>query len=67
MELHNGVHWEEHLSFRDYLRSHPEAVNSYKQLKHMLASRYFDDLKSYTEGKRAFVDDILKKAKQADF
>jgi GrpB-like predicted nucleotidyltransferase (UPF0157 family) len=67
LELHKCVHWVEHIAFRDYLRSNPKAVDSYKQLKHSLALRYSDDVKSYTEGKKEFVDDILMKAKQAGY
>ncbi|XEC96715.1 GrpB family protein [Paenibacillus tarimensis] len=65
LELHNGTHWDEHISFRDYLRSHPEAVTSYKQLKRELALKHSDDVKSYTEGKRKFVDEILERAKRS--
>lgn len=65
VELHKGVHWVEHITFRDYLRSHPEAVTAYLELKRQLSSKYPDDVKSYTDGKRAFVDEILQKEKEA--
>ncbi|MEY8351319.1 GrpB family protein [Bacillus cereus] len=50
-----------HLAFRNYLRSHPEAVREYGQLKKKLAEIVKDRV-SYTEGKSDFVNKVLEKA-----
>src|SRR5262249_5441535 len=42
-----------HLSFRDYLRSHPEA-QQYARLKEELAGRFVDDIDGYSDGKTGF-------------
>lgn len=58
-----GGEWErEHLLFRDYLRTAPEARAAYARLKHELADRYRDDRLAYNEGKTGFVLDMLEEA-----
>lgn len=52
-----------HVLFRDYLRAHPEAVERYSALKRRLAARHRDDREAYTEGKTAFVEEILRRAR----
>jgi GrpB-like predicted nucleotidyltransferase (UPF0157 family) len=53
---------DRHLTFRDYLRSHPEAAYEYSQLKQQLAQKYPDDIQSYMDGKDGFIKEIDKKA-----
>jgi len=48
-----------HLGFRDYLRSHPEAAREYGALKASLARRFPDDIDRYIVGKTEFVLRIL--------
>lgn len=48
-----------HLGFRDYLRSHPEAAREYGELKASLARRFPADIDSYIVGKTDFVLRIL--------
>jgi len=50
-----------HLAFRDYLRSNPEEVSEYSELKRRLASEYPHDIDSYIEGKCDFIVGILAK------
>ena len=50
------------LRFRDYLRSHPESLKSYADLKSDLANKFVDDREAYTSGKTDFVNSILKLA-----
>lgn len=50
-----------HLGFRDYLRSNPEAARAYGELKAALARRYPADIDSYIVGKTDFVLRILGK------
>ncbi|MHB8928438.1 MAG: GrpB family protein [Bacillota bacterium] len=50
-----------HLSFRDYLRAHPDVTREYGELKRRLAERFRDDRAGYTEGKTEFVARVLAK------
>ena len=51
--------WRDHLTFRNYLRAHPDALAAYAELKEELAARYPRDREAYIEGKTAFVEGIL--------
>lgn len=50
------------LLFRDYLRSHPDAVTQYADLKYRLAVKYRNDREAYTDAKSGFIQDILQNA-----
>jgi GrpB-like predicted nucleotidyltransferase (UPF0157 family) len=54
--------WRDHLTFRDYLRAHPERSAAYGALKVALAERYPRDREAYIEGKTAFVVETLRLA-----
>ncbi len=60
--LQGSAELRRHILFRDYVRSHPEAARDYAALKRSLAERYRDDRLAYTEGKGAFVEEILRRA-----
>lgn len=47
--------------FRDWLRAHPEDTAAYEALKRRLAAKADGDFAFYTEGKSAFVAEILRK------
>ena len=49
-----------HLSFRDYLRSHPEAVREYSRVKEEGAHLYPEDIDKYIEHKSPFIEGIYK-------
>lgn len=55
-------HWREKMLFRDYLRTHPEAVREYEMLKTALAQQYTYDREQYTSAKTEFINKILIKA-----
>ena len=55
--------YTEKVLFRDYLGSHREAFDGYLELKQKLAQRYPTDRCSYTEGKRRFVERVIRLAK----
>ena len=59
----NSFEIDRHLDFRDWLRSHPEDLNAYKELKISLAKKYFDDINKYCIGKDEFIDLINNKIK----
>ena len=56
---------EDHLAFRDYLRSHPREAKAYADLKRALATKFRDDRSGYVSGKTAFVAEMLSRAKNA--
>ena len=47
-----------HLAFRDYLRSHPEAVRAYSRIKEEGAARWPDDREQYIRYKSPFIEKI---------
>ena len=49
-----------HMSFRDYLRTHPEAVEEYSRVKLEGAKLYPYDIDSYIEHKSPFIEKIYK-------
>lgn len=53
-----------HITFRDYLRDHPEAVIEYEQLKKDLAKNV-KDRTNYILGKTNFITKILEKAMES--
>jgi GrpB-like predicted nucleotidyltransferase (UPF0157 family) len=55
--------WNE-LIFRDYLESHPETANEYADLKTRLSGDYKNDREKYTVSKSAFIESIVKKARE---
>ena len=55
--LHN------HLIFRDYLRTHPDRIKAYSELKQRLAIQHYNNREMYTESKTKFINNILAKAR----
>jgi GrpB-like predicted nucleotidyltransferase (UPF0157 family) len=55
--------WDE-VYFRDYLRSHPEAVKEYSALKQKLKEKFEHDRDGYTEAKTDFIKRITKLARK---
>jgi GrpB-like predicted nucleotidyltransferase (UPF0157 family) len=56
--------WEEHLLFRDYLRTHPQAAEEYGKLKRGLADRFRFDRDAYRAGKLPFIDTVVDAARR---
>ena len=48
--------WRDMIAFRDYLISHPDAVEEYAFLKRRLASEFPGDREAYLDGKTSFVE-----------
>jgi GrpB-like predicted nucleotidyltransferase (UPF0157 family) len=55
-----GEVWRRHLAFRDHLRRNPRAAQRYAELKKDLAAKFKDDRAAYTDGKTAFIEEILR-------
>jgi GrpB-like predicted nucleotidyltransferase (UPF0157 family) len=51
-----------HLSFRDYLLTHPDDARDYGAIKKAAALRFADDRVAYTEAKTQFVEAVLRRA-----
>ena len=68
--VHTNIHsvttdsdwWERHLLFRDYLRTHPEAMHAYAALKLKLAEDEWQHTNDYADAKTEFIRSIEKKA-----
>jgi len=54
--------WQNHILFRDYLIRHPEIAKQYEQLKIELAEKYCTDREKYTDGKGAFIQNVVSLA-----
>jgi GrpB-like predicted nucleotidyltransferase (UPF0157 family) len=50
------------ITFRDYLRAHPDAAREYEALKRELAGRHAGDVEAYADAKSDFVQSILRSA-----
>jgi len=60
--MDNKIDIGRHLAVRDYLRSHPEAVKQYGDLKDTLAKQFPEDIGAYIDGKEEFVVNLEKTA-----
>jgi GrpB-like predicted nucleotidyltransferase (UPF0157 family) len=60
-----GEIWRRHILFRNYLRANREAARAYNELKKQLAIKFKDRREDYTNGKTAFVEEILRAARSA--
>ena len=49
-----------HVAFRDYLRSHPEAVREYSRIKEEGAALYPNDIEQYIQHKSPFIEKIYR-------
>jgi GrpB-like predicted nucleotidyltransferase (UPF0157 family) len=59
-----SAHHLKHIIFRNWLRSHPEDVEDYKELKLDLSGRFRNDRVNYTDSKSDFINAVVKKAKK---
>ena len=56
--------WKNYINMRDYLNAHEHKAKEYSELKEQLAKRYPEDRIAYTNGKGAFIEDILRCAEE---
>lgn len=57
-----GLALANHLALRDYLRTHPYAVQEYGDLKKALAQQFPRDIDAYIEGKTDFILNVLEQS-----
>lgn len=55
--------WKEAIAFRDYLRTHPEELNRYSEVKQKAASEANEETDKYKSIKEAVLKEITIKAK----
>ena len=65
MVVHEGPEWRVSLAFRDALRANPALARDYEALKVRLAGQHASDRPSYTAGKGAFVEAIVRRVQGA--
>jgi GrpB-like predicted nucleotidyltransferase (UPF0157 family) len=54
----------ERLTFRDYLRAHPDEAGRYLAIKRELAERSREDREAYTQGKTAYIESVMVRARR---
>ncbi|MBQ8087639.1 MAG: GrpB family protein [Clostridia bacterium] len=54
----DSLELKRHIAFRDYLRSHPDAVREYSLIKEQGAKKYPTDIERYIEYKSPFIKKI---------
>lgn len=54
----NSRELRRHIVFRDYLRTHPDAVKRYSEAKEMAARLYPDDIDGYIRSKSPCIEEI---------
>jgi GrpB-like predicted nucleotidyltransferase (UPF0157 family) len=59
---HGGQEHIRLLTFRDYLRTHPDTARQYETLKRQLANRFHSDRQAYNQAKTDFIRSIVMKA-----
>ena len=55
--------WDDHITFRNFLRTHADPAQQYALLKFALAAEFPNDRTQYIEGKTEFVTATLAKAR----
>lgn len=57
--------WNNDLLFRDFIRKNKKEARQYSELKKELASQFFNDRESYSDGKEDLIKAILVRAKNS--
>jgi GrpB-like predicted nucleotidyltransferase (UPF0157 family) len=61
-----GEHWNNQILFRNYLKTHPDVLKEYHQLKIELAKKFVLERASYTVNKAAFIQKVILQAKKEE-
>ncbi|GAB4440780.1 MAG: GrpB family protein [Anaerolineae bacterium] len=62
VQWHNKL-WRDNLLLRDYLRKHPQAARRYEQHKVEVVGQGHTTLLSYSEQKKAVIEELLEQAR----
>ena len=57
--VYESKQWKDYLAFRDILNNDEELRKQYTWLKIHLQKKYPNDIEAYTEGKKAFIQQVL--------
>jgi len=60
---HESEDWSNNILFRNYLRTHPDTLQQYYQLKKTLAEKHHSDRVTYTNAKAPFITNVIQKAR----
>jgi GrpB-like predicted nucleotidyltransferase (UPF0157 family) len=61
---HGGPQWQSQVSFRDFLRQHPDTARAYLDLKKRLADQDYENPSDYSAQKAEFVAEVLRLARR---
>lgn len=61
--LFEGSHWKLNIMFRDFLREHPDDCHDYKEIKTCAINSGANQLISYSDFKKGFIDKLFEKIK----
>ncbi len=59
-----GQIWRNQILFRDYLKTHPDIMKEYINLKINLSIQFPDDRESYSAGKKDFIEHVIYEAER---
>jgi GrpB-like predicted nucleotidyltransferase (UPF0157 family) len=60
----NGILWNNHILFRDYLNKHPQIIIEYSNLKKRLVKDFFENINNYAKGKNPFIEKLIETAER---
>lgn len=60
VELIGEISWNNHIDFKRIIIENPEYINQYCNLKVKLAAEFPNDRLKYTQGKAAFIKEVLE-------
>lgn len=60
VEIIGGTSWSNHVDFKRIMSENPEYIVRYCELKKKLAAAFPNDRKKYTQGKAAFIQEVLE-------
>ncbi|GIO22476.1 hypothetical protein J11TS1_10570 [Oceanobacillus sp. J11TS1] len=58
---------QRHISFRNYLRNHPDIAKEYGELKSHLALSFPNDITRYSKGKDSFIKKVEARSLKEDW
>lgn len=64
IEIFEGLSWNNHTNFRDYLICNPKCITEYENIKIELAAKYPNNREKYTLAKDEFIQSILKRYRE---
>ena len=58
---YDGKDWNQHIFFRDYLRTHKQAAKKYEQIKKQSMDKFSKNRKLYQKQKNSFIEGLIAK------